>query len=112
MVRNFRDLDKDRITVVIFDSTGKPRTWTDQRVRLNAGVPFYNGDTVKVLYQHGCIGASNICDVITVNPSTGAESVASTKAFTTPLQKGLVLKCTAINAGSGVATLTTTYEVF
>ncbi len=111
LVRNFRDAATERIEVLVLDSNNVLRDWHVGKDRLNAGIPFYNGDTVKVLYARSSVGATNICDIITVNPSTGAESTASTKAFDAPLRRGIVMKITAINAGTGVATITTTYEV-
>lgn len=112
MVRNFRDQLTHGLEIVVFDSSMNLRDWVMAQKRLEAGVPFYVGDTVKVIYKKGSIGSTAICDVITVHPSTGAESVASTKSFTAARQKALVLACTAINGSSGVATLTTSYEVF
>ncbi len=114
MVRNFRDAKLDRIEVVIFDSNNKLRSWSTESavVRFVAGIPFYSGETVKVLYHKGSKGNTTICDIITVNPSTGAESVASSPAFTAGLQRSLVLACTAIDAGTGVATITTSYETY
>lgn len=112
LIRNFQDAARERIDVMVFDSTGQLRDFIIEKAKLDAGVPFYLDETVKVVYQRGCQGATPICDVITVDPATGAEAVASTESFTAPRQRSLVLKCTAIDAGSGVATLTTGYEVF
>lgn len=112
MVRNFRDASKERVDVLIFDSSMKLRDWSRTQAHMIAGVPFYLNDTVKILYANGANGLTPICDIITVNPSTGAETVASSPSWTVLRQKALVLLCTALNAGSGVATITTTYEVF
>lgn len=112
LVRNFRDAGRERITVLVYDSDMKLRDQYVQRAQLNAGVPFYVNDTVKVLYERPSQGATNICDVITVNPTTGAEATASTRGFSARLQRSLVIKCTAINGSSGVATLTVSNEVF
>jgi len=112
MVRNFRDAKLNRVDVVIYDATGTVRESIFGSAQMAAGIPFYLNETVKVLYGNGAGGLTTICDIITVNPSTGAETVASSPAWTAPRQKALVLKVTALNAGSGVATITTTYEVF
>lgn len=112
MVRNFRDAKLERVDVVIYDANGNVRDSQFGKAQMDAGIAFYINETVKVLYSNGASGLTTICDIITVNPSTGAEAVASSPAWTAPRQKALVLKCTALNAGSGVATLTTTYEVF
>lgn len=112
LVRNFRDALNEKIDVLIMDANLNPRTWVHTKAALTAGIPFYVNDTIRVNYRAATVGGTPICDIITVNPSTGAESVAQTISFTAPLQRSMVAKCTAINAGSGVATITTGFEVW
>lgn len=111
LIRNIRQLGLERVSVLVFDSGNKLRQQYISETELKKGVPFYEGDTVKILFGKGCQGAAQVCDIITVVPATGAESVASTKWTSAPLQKAMVIACSAIHASTGVATVAVTYEV-
>lgn len=112
LVRNIRQSDTERVTVIVTPNNGQTRDMYSDKLSHVNGIPFYDGDTVKILFTKGSLGATQVCDIVTVHPTTGAESVASTRSFSAARQKAVVITCSAIDANSGVATVAVTYEVW
>lgn len=100
------------ISIVIRDATGSIREWPIRLNQLAAGVPFYQGETLKLIYRAASKSSTaKICELWRVHPSTGAEALDTTITFTAVRQKAVNIVVTAINGSSGALTTTVTYDV-
>lgn len=103
------------VEVFIKNSSGVTRSWPIKRWHLAsaAGIPFYVNETLCFVFRagNGALQSAKVCDLWTVNPSTGNETFGTSIAFNGPMQRAAYVNVTAINSSTGAQTTVVNYDV-
>lgn len=101
------NFDLQPVSITVTDRNGSLREWPIRLDRLEAGIPIYAGDQIRLAYR-APLSAANVtlCELWRVNPTTGAETLDSTVTSAQLLQADCRIGVDSFNPSTGAITKT------